>query len=229
MNQSEDEIKYFLLNFQSEQIHTKEQYEKLRSDYDQLTEFSKRQHDESLSYYNEYARILALYNELNTKSSQLQSDYESLQSLIQQKNEGYLQCQNELNNYQNLLYHEKKKSEEIDLLRSTLIERDTKLQQLVDNETQLLVKQSELERDIKILEQTNFELQSAEQSYIQQLQQTNTEQINFELTRSTHERDSILMEKKQLENEIELNRQKVCFCTFFLRLIKIFLFLVFTN
>ncbi|CAF0716449.1 unnamed protein product [Adineta steineri] len=191
-----------------EQIHTQEQYEKLRSEYDKLAEFSKHQHEESTSYYNEYTRILALHNELNTKHSQLQIDYESLQSLIQQKNEGYLQCQNELNNYQNLLYHEKKKSEEIDLLRSTLIERDTKLQQLIDSETKLLVKQSELERDIKLLEQNNFELRSTEQSFIEQLQQTNPEQMDFELKRLTNERDLFITERKQLENEIESNKQK---------------------
>ncbi|CAF4809067.1 unnamed protein product, partial [Rotaria sp. Silwood2] len=76
-----------------EEVHTQDEYEKLRSEYDQLVEFSKRQHDESLSYYNEYTRILSLYNELNTKYSQLQIDNESVQSLIQQKNEAYLQCQ----------------------------------------------------------------------------------------------------------------------------------------
>ncbi len=145
----------------------------------------------------------------------MQIDYESLQSLIQQKNEAYLQCQNELNNYQNLLYHEKKKSEEVELLRSTLIERDTKFQQLVDNETTLLVKQSELERDLKLLEQNNFELRSSEQSLIEQLQQTNTEQMHLDLKRSTHERDLAIVEKKQLENEMELNRQKVDFLFYF--------------
>ncbi|UJR30030.1 hypothetical protein I4U23_017575 [Adineta vaga] len=193
----------------NEQVHTQEQYEKLRSDYDQLVEFSKKQHDESVSYYNEYSRILSLHNELNTKHSQLQIDYESLQSLIQQKNEGYLQCQNELNNYQNLLYHEKKKSEENEILRSTLIERDAKLQQLIDNETKLLVKQSELERDVKLLEQTNFELKSTEQSFIEQLEESNPEQMNFHLQQITNERDSALREKKQLENEMELIRQKL--------------------
>jgi hypothetical protein len=108
-----------------------------------------------------------------------------------------------------LLYHEKKKSEDMDLLRSTLIERDLKLQQLVDNETQLLVRQSELERDVKLLDQNNFELKSAEQSFIEQLQQTNTEQINLDFKRSAYERDLAIGEKKQLENEMELNRQKV--------------------
>ena len=139
----------------------------------------------------------------------MQIDYESLQSLIQQKNEAYLQCQNELNNYQNLLYHEKKKCEDMELLRSTLIERDLKLQQLIDNETQLLVRQSELERDVKLLEQNNFELRSSEQSFVEQLQQTNTEQLHLDLKRSTHERDLAVVEKKKLENEIELNKQKV--------------------
>ena len=115
-----------------------------------------------------------------------------------------------MNNYQNLLYHEKKKSEELDLLRSTLIERDTKLQQLVDHETTLLVKQSELERDLKLLEQNNFELKSAEQTYLEQLEQTDAEQINLELKRSVHERDLAIVEKKQVEKEFDLHRQKVC-------------------
>ena len=193
---------FFCSTFQSEQIHTKEQYEKLRSDYDQLVEFSKKQHDESLSYYNEYTRILSLYNDLNGKYSQLQIDYDSLQSVIQQKNEAYLQCQNELNNYQTLLYHEKKKSDEIDSLRSILTERDEKFQQLLDNETKLLVRQSELERDIKLLEQNNFELKSNEQTLIERLQQTNIEQVIYE-------RNLIIDEKKQFENQINLNQQKV--------------------
>jgi len=99
----------------------------------------------------------------------------------------------------------------MDLLRSTLIERDLKLQQLIDNETQLLLKQSELERDVKLLEQNNFELKSAEQSFIEQLQQTNSEQMHLDLKRYAHERDLAVVEKKQLENEIELYKQKVRF------------------
>ncbi|CAF4623861.1 unnamed protein product, partial [Rotaria socialis] len=85
----------------------------LLSNNDQLLEISKSQEDESLSYYNEYTRILILYNELVTQYNQLEIDYKSIQSLLQQKNETYLQCQNELNTYQNLLYHQKKKSDDI--------------------------------------------------------------------------------------------------------------------
>ncbi|CAF3434428.1 unnamed protein product, partial [Rotaria socialis] len=85
----------------------------LLSNNDQLLEISKSQEDESLSYYNEYTRILILYNELVTQYNQLEIDYKSIQSLLQQKNEAYLQCQNELNTYQNLLYHQKKKSDDI--------------------------------------------------------------------------------------------------------------------
>ena len=178
-----------------------EQFDKLRADYDQLVEFSKKQHDESLSYYNEYARILALHNELNSKQSQLQVDYDSLQSLIQQKNEAYLQCQNELNNYQNLFYHEKKKAEEVDLLRSTLIERENKLQQYLANERDFLVKQAELERELKVLEQKNFDYQGEES-------------LQLELERTRDERDLVVVEKKQMENEIEATRQKVRFSRF---------------
>jgi negative regulator of sigma E activity len=83
-------------------------------------------------------------------------------------------------------------------LRSTLIERDTKLQQLVDNETKLLLKQSELERDLKLLEQKNCELKSSEQTLVEQLQQTNIEQIYLDLKHSTHERDLAIVEKKTI-------------------------------
>ena len=195
--------------FQTDKLSRDEEYEKLRGEYDQLVVFSKRQHDESLSYYNEYTRILSLYNDLNAKHSQLQIDYESLQSLIQQKNEAYLQCQNELNQHQNLLYHEKKKAEDADLLRAALIEREAKCQQLIDHETELLVKLSELEREKILLEQNNFELRSSEQALVEQLQQTNPEQLHLELKRGTHQRDLAIVEKKQLESEIESTRQKV--------------------
>ncbi|CAF1273060.1 unnamed protein product [Adineta steineri] len=183
-----------------EQIVSQEQYEKLRIDYDELLELSKRQHEESLSYYNEYTRIISLYNELNTKHSQLQINYDSLQSLIQQKNEAYLQCQNELNTYQNLLYHQKKKSDDIDVLNSTLNERDIQLQQLIINEKQFINKQLELESKIKILEENDFKFKSNQQLF---------EQIQIDLKRISHERDLAVVEKKQLENEMELNREKL--------------------
>ncbi|CAF1009444.1 unnamed protein product [Rotaria sordida] len=73
----------------------------------------------------------------------------------------YLQCQNELNNHQNhYIIKRKKQSEEIDLLRSTLIQHDIKLQQFINNETKLLVKQLKLEHKIKLLEQNNIKLKS---------------------------------------------------------------------
>ncbi|CAF2908409.1 unnamed protein product [Rotaria sp. Silwood2] len=179
---------------------SEEQYKNLSSNYDQLLELSKRQEDESSSYYHEYARILSLYNDLNTKYSQLEIDYKSIQSLLQQKNEAYLQCQNELNTYQNLLYHQKKKSDDIDLLRSTLNEREIKIQQLINNENQLLMKQSELESHMKLLEENNFKLKLNQQLF---------EQIQLDIKRITHERDLAIVKKKQIENEIELNREKL--------------------
>jgi len=191
-----------------EENPTDEKYEKLRVEFEQLTEFSKKQHEESLSYYNEYTKILNLYNELNSKQSQSQIEYESLQSLIQQKNEAYLQCQNELNNFQNLFYQEKKKSEENDSLRSTLIDRENKLQQYIERETELLLKQSEVERQVKILEQNIFELKTNEQFVLEQMQQNNVEQMQIELRRFQQDRDLAVVEKKKLEQEIELTKQK---------------------
>ncbi|CAF3366927.1 unnamed protein product [Rotaria sp. Silwood1] len=145
-------------------------------------------------------RILTLYNDLNIKYSQLEIDYKSIQSLIQQKNEAFLQCQNELNTYQNLLYHQKKKSDDIDLLRSTLNEREIKIQQLISNENQLLIKQSELESNNKLLEENNFKLKSNQQLF---------EQMQLDLKRITHERDLAIIEKKQIENQIKSHREKL--------------------
>ncbi|CAF1143604.1 unnamed protein product [Adineta steineri] len=180
-----------------EQIVSQEQYEKLRIDYDELLELSKRQHEESLSYYNEYTRIISLYNELNTKHSQLQINYDSLQSLIQQKNEAYLQCQNELNTYQNLLYHQKKKSDDIDVLNSTLNERDIQLQQLIINEKQFINKQLELESKIKILEENDFKFKSNQQLF---------EQIQIDLKRISHERDlAVLLKYEESEQKLIKN------------------------
>jgi chromosome segregation ATPase len=144
---------------------------------------------------------LTVYNELNAKYSQVQIDYESIQSLVQQKNEAYLQCQNELNTYQNLLYHQKKKSDDIDLLHSTLNEREIQYQQLITNEKQLLFKQSELELNVKFLEEKTSKLISNQQLF---------EQIQLDLKRITHERDLAIVEKKQLENKMELNQEKIC-------------------
>ncbi|CAF4043056.1 unnamed protein product, partial [Rotaria magnacalcarata] len=154
----------------------------------------------SLSYYNEYTRILILYNELVTKYNQLEIDYKSIQSLLQQKNEAYLQCQNELNTYQNLLYHQKKKSDDIDQLRLTLNEREIKIQELLNSENQLLIKKSELEFNLKLLEENNIKLKSNQQLL---------DQIQLDLKRITHERDLAIVDKKQMENEIEINRKNL--------------------
>ena len=142
--------------------------------YDQLLQLSTKQHEESLSYYNEYTRILNIYNELTGKYSQLQVECESIQSVIQQKNEAYLQCQNELNTYQNLFYHQKKKTEESDLLRSMLNERDEQLQKLIDD------------NQIKFT-----------------FNQHRIEEFQLDLKRVTHERDLAIVEKKQLEHHLE--------------------------
>ena len=191
-----------------------DQYSKLRFEYDQLLELTQRQHDESLSYYNEYTRILTLYNDLNNKYSQLQIDYESIQTIIEQKNQAYLQCQNELNTFQNLLYHQKKKSDDIDSLRSSLNERETTLQHLVTNEKQFLIRQSELEREMKLLEEDNLKLKSNQQLF---------EQMQLDLKRITHERDLAIVEKKQLElNGKQVRKSLIKYIEEFL------LFLVFT-
>ncbi|CAF3367240.1 unnamed protein product [Rotaria sp. Silwood1] len=179
---------------------SEEQNENLYFNSNQLLKLSKCQQDESISYYHEYMRILTLYNDLNIKYSQLEIDYKSIQSLIQQKNEAFLQCQNELNTYQNLLYHQKKKSDDIDLLRSTLNEREIKIQQLISNENQLLIKQSELESNNKLLEENNFKLKSNQQLF---------EQMQLDLKRITHERDLAIIEKKQIENQIKSHREKL--------------------
>lgn len=145
-------------------------------------------------------RIASLYDELNAKYKQLEIDYTSLESLIQQKNEAYLQCQNELNTYQNLYYHQKKKSDDIDLLRSRLNEREIRLQELINNENQLIIKQSELEHKLKSLEENNMMLKLNLHSF---------DQTKLDLKRITHERDLAIVDKKQIENQIESIREKV--------------------
>ncbi|CAF4060096.1 unnamed protein product, partial [Rotaria magnacalcarata] len=179
---------------------TQERSENHLSNKNQLSETSGNQEDKSLSYYNEYTRILILYNELVTKYNQLEIDYKSIQSLLQQKNEAYLQCQNELNTYQNLLYHQKKKSDDIDQLRLTLNEREIKIQELLNSENQLLIKKSELEFNLKLLEENNIKLKSNQQLF---------DQIQLDLKRITHERDLAIVDKKQMENEIEINRKNL--------------------
>ncbi|CAF1628664.1 unnamed protein product, partial [Adineta ricciae] len=168
--------------------------------YNELLEASQRQHEESLAYYNEYTRIVTLYNELNTKYSQLQIDYESIQTLIQQKNEAYLQCQNELNTFQNLLYHQKKKSDDNDLLTAKLNEREQQLQEMVAKENEFITRQKELELSVRVLEENSLRWESSQQLF---------DQIQIDLKRTAHERDLAIVEKKQLENEIQVNREKL--------------------
>ncbi|CAF1686079.1 unnamed protein product, partial [Adineta ricciae] len=168
--------------------------------YNELLEASQRQHEESLAYYNEYTRIVTLYNELNTKYSQLQIDYESIQTLIQQKNEAYLQCQNELNTFQNLLYHQKKKSDDNDLLTAKLNEREQQLQEMVAKKNELITRQEELELSVKVLEENSLRWKSSQQLF---------DQIQIDLKCTAHERDLAIVEKKQLENGIRINRDKL--------------------
>lgn len=79
--------------------------------------------------------------------------------MIQQKSEAYLQCQNELNTYQNLFYHQKKKTDESDLLRSTLDERDRQIEEHLERQRQmqLELKRSIHERDLAIVEKKQLE------------------------------------------------------------------------
>ncbi|CAM4851584.1 unnamed protein product, partial [Rotaria magnacalcarata] len=137
---------------------------------------------------------------LVTKYNQLEIDYKSIQSLLQQKNEAYLQCQNELNTYQNLLYHRKKRSDDIDQLRLTLNEREIKIQEILSSENQLQIKKSELESNLKLLEENNIKLKSNQPLF---------DQIQLDLKRVTHERDLAIVDKKQTENEIEINRKSL--------------------
>ncbi|CAF4420898.1 unnamed protein product, partial [Adineta steineri] len=60
--------------------------------------------------------------------------------------------------------------------------------------------QLELESNIKILEENSFKFKSNQQLF---------EQIQIDLKRISHERDLAVVEKKQLENEMELNREKL--------------------
>lgn len=179
---------------------TNEQYQQLRSEYDQLSELSARQHDESVSYYNEYNRILILYNELNTKYIQLEIDYQSIQSLVQQKTEAYLQCQNELNIFKNLYYEQKKKSDDIEQLRSNLNERNVQLEELKVNEQDLLNKQNQLETNLKILQEQNTKMSANNTFFVQN---------QIDLKRITHERDLAIVEKKQIERQLEQIQDKL--------------------
>ena len=133
-----------------------------------ITSTKQQQSGASSVTSEEHSRFESRYNDLNRTHSQLQVEYESVQSLLQQKNEAYLQCQNESNNYQNLFYHEKKKSDEIDLLRATLLERETKLaetnrqwQCTVEDFEQIRVELRRIthERDLAVVEKKQIEQQ----------------------------------------------------------------------
>ena len=135
---------------------------------DAVTSTKEQQSDASTVSSEEHSRLVSRYNDLNRKHSQLQVEYESVQSLLQQKNEAYLQCQNESNNYQNLFYHEKKKSDEIDLLRATLLERETKLEETnrqwqctVEDfeQTRVELRRITHERDLAVVEKKQIEQQ----------------------------------------------------------------------
>jgi hypothetical protein len=73
----------------------------------------------------------------NSLLKKVKNNYESLQLLIQEKDETNVECYSALINYEILLYDEKKKSQEVDSLHSTLSEHDVKIQQLLNNEKNL--------------------------------------------------------------------------------------------
>ena len=75
------------------------------------------------------------------------------------------------------------------MLRSSLNEREIQLEQLITNEKQLLIKQSQLESDNKLFEENIFKLKSNQQLF---------EQIQLDLKRITHERDLAVVEKKTI-------------------------------
>lgn len=123
-----------------------------------------------------------------------------MQSLFQQKNEAYVLCRNELTTFQNLLYEQKEKSDDIDLLRSKLNEREKQCEDLLNNKKQLMDKQFQLELTGKLLEENNTKLISDQKLF---------EQIQIDLKRITHERDLAIVEKKQIENQMDSNQEKV--------------------
>lgn len=171
---------------------------------EKLSQFEREKQEEKLHFHastggttstsDEVLRLTELYNELNEKYHQLQIDYHSIQSLIQQKTDAYLQCQNELNQFQNLYSQQKKKLEEFDLFQRKLIEREKELEQL-------RIDQSDLQHQLEILKEKNDQCQ---------LNHQNFDQIQLDLKRITQERDFAILEKKQLETHVELYRQKVC-------------------
>ncbi|CAF0919592.1 unnamed protein product [Didymodactylos carnosus] len=190
-----------------EQHDQQNEYMQLKSEYDQLIEFSKRQHEESLLYYSEYNRFVQLYNDVNTKYSQLQVDYQQVQSLLTQKQEAYLLTQNELTSYQNLLYHEKKNTEDYEQLKKIVQEKNIYIQTLIEQEQRLQLKLNEYETELKLFEQMNFDMKTNESVLYEKIDQlthqNNLDLLQTECKRLTYERDQAMIEMKKYQLEIE--------------------------
>jgi DNA repair exonuclease SbcCD ATPase subunit len=120
---------------------------------------------------------------------------------MQQKNEAYVQCQNELTTYQNLFYHQKKKTEEFDVVRATLAEREQQLSRLMHSDEQHRTRQSELQCQLDTCRDKIVRCQSSLDMF---------EQMQLDLRRATHERDVAIVQKKQLEHQISsMEEQRV--------------------
>ena len=135
----------------------------------------------------QYQQLLSEYTTMSTL-------YNQTQSLIQQKTEAYLQCQNELNTFKNLFYEQKKKSDDIEELQSMLNERTIQLEQLKINEQELITKQKQLEIDLQLLQEQNTKMLANETFFTQN---------QIDLKRITHERDLAIIEKKQIEQQLQ--------------------------
>ena len=144
--------------------------------------------------------MLIRYNDLNEKYQKVCIDFQSVESLLEQKSQGYLQCQNELNTFQNLYYHQKNRCDDNEHLREILVERETQLGNLIRTEQELRVKQSDLEEQLEMLQEKN----DLYHEIVQKL-----ENKELELKRITHERDLAMVEKKQLEHLLQSQTQKV--------------------
>ena len=79
-------------------------------------------------------RILDELIRENSLLKKVKNNCESLQLLIQEKDEANVEYYSALINYEILLYDEKKKSQEVGSLRSTLSEHDVKIQQLLNKQ-----------------------------------------------------------------------------------------------
>jgi len=135
----------------------------------------------------QYQQLLSEYTTMSTL-------YNQTQSLIQQKTEAYLQCQNELNTFKNLFYEQKKKSDDIEELQSMLNERTIQLEQLKINEQELIAKKKQLEIDLQLLQEQNTKMLANETFFTQN---------QIDLKRITHERDLAIIEKKQIEQQLQ--------------------------